>query len=266
MFTVLFLISWLAFSIGMSFILGGYWIILWVILGALIGYLMIALGILFHILVWFKLPLMNRFKNYGWRSMAYALGRFVFNLRIKVIGKEKIPMYENLVVFSNHKSYLDPVIAIQVVKRPMAFTPKASLFDIPILRKGMISMGCMPVYRDDNRKTAKALVETIKNIENGFAMVVFPEGGRKNRETDSVLETRAGAFKLAVKPKATILPISINGNSQIQHRAPFRSTKITVVVHEPIPYEEYKHLSTVEIGDKVAAIINSGMIYENEKV
>ncbi len=265
MFTVLFIVSWLAFSVGMSFVLGGYWIILWAVLGLLVAYLMLVLGMIFHVFVWFKLPLMNRFKNYGWRSMAYTLAHFVFNLRIKVIGKEKIPLKENLVVYSNHKSYLDPVIAIQVVKRPMAFTPKASLFKIPILRRGMIAMGCMPVYRDDNRKTAKALVETIKNIENGFAMVVFPEGGRKHRDTDSVVETRAGAFKLAVKPKATILPISINGNSQIQHNAPFRSTKITVVIHDPIPYEVYKDLSTVEIGDMVAGIINSGMINENEK-
>lgn len=38
----------------------------------------------------------------------------------------------------------------------------------------------MLIYRDDIRKIVKVLVEIIKNIEIGFLMVVFFEGGCKN--------------------------------------------------------------------------------------
>ncbi len=265
MFTLFFLISWIGFATGMSFVLGGWWIILWIVLGYLVGYLSICVGLFLHTYLWIWLPPNNWFKSYGWRSSAFAITRFMFNLRIKTIGREKVPMKDKLVVYCNHKSNLDPVIVLQEIRRPAAFTPKSSLLEIPFFKDLLIGMGSMPVYRGDDRKTAKALIETIKNIENGFTMIVFPEGGKKNRDTDAVVATRAGAFKIAVKPKATILPVTINGNSQIQHRSPWLPTKITIVIHDPIPFEDYKHLTTAEIGDKVAGIINSGIINDNEK-
>lgn len=259
MMTIVFLLSWATFTSLMSIhVLGGYYIILWFLLGYAVGALSVVIALIFHIYLWQKLPLMNRFKYYGWQSLARFLSVFVFNLSIRIKGKENIPKDGKMVVYANHKSYLDPVIAIQVINRPMAFTPKSSLYKIPILNDGMKQMNCMPVYRDDTRKTAKALVQTIKNIEAGFSMVVFPEGGRKNRDQDSVIATRAGAFQIAVKPKATILPMTIIGNSEIQHRAPFRKTKIKVIIHKPITFEDYEGMSTAEIGNVVMDVINSG--------
>jgi len=259
MMTLILLLTWAAFASLMSiFVLDGYFIILWVFLGYFAGLLGFVFALIIHIYLWQKLPLLSRFKYYGWQSTARALSLFVFRLSIKITGKENVPKDGKLVVYANHKSYLDPVIAIQAIDRPMAFTPKSSLYKIPILKDGMKQMNCMPIYRGDNRKTAKALVQTIKNIENGFSMIVFPEGGRKNRDQDNVLETRAGAFQIAVKAQATILPMTIIGNSEIQHRAPLRKTKIKVIIHKPIPYEQYKHLSTAEIGNMVMDEINSG--------
>ena len=258
MMSIIFLLGWAAFSSLMSiYVLGDYFIILWIFLGYFVAFIPIALALIFHIYAWQKLPLMNRFKYYGWQSLARFISVFIVNISIKVTGKENVPKDGRMVVYTNHKSYLDPVIAIQVINRPMAFTPKSSLYNIPIFKDGMKQMNCMPIYRDDTRKTAKALVQTIKNIEAGFSMVVFPEGGRKNRDQDKVVQTLPGAFQIAVKPKASILPMTIIGNSEIQHRAPFRRTKIKVVIHKPITYEMYKDLTTTEIGQMVMDVINS---------
>ena len=53
---------------------------------------------------------------------------------------------------------------------------------------------------------AKALVQTIKNIEQGFQWIVFPEGGHGGK---TVIKIRCcntcWCFQIAVKPKATIL-------------------------------------------------------------
>lgn len=259
MMSLIFLLTWALFTSLMSlFVLSGYYIILWFFLGYIAGMFGVILATIAHIYLLQKLPLMSRYKYYGWQSLARFLSTFIFNISIKVVGKENVPKDGKLVVYTNHKSYLDPVIAIQTVNRPMAFTPKSSLYKIPILKDGMIQMHCMPIYRDDTRKTAKALVQTIKHIEAGFSMVVFPEGGRKNRDQDNVVATRAGAFQIAVKPKATILPMTIIGNSEIQHRAPFRRTKIKVIIHEPLTYEAYEGKSTAEIGNIVMDMINSG--------
>lgn len=266
MFIIIFLLGWIGFSVGLSFVLSGWWILLWVFLGWFVGYLSIVIGLIAHTYLTWHLPLSSRYKNYGWRSAAYAIGVVIFNLRMKVVGREKIPQTEPLVVYANHKSYLDPIIVIQVLNRPSAFTPKSSLFKIPIFKHMMMAMGCMPVYRGDDRKTAKALVKTIKDVENGFAMAVFPEGGRKDRNMDEMVQARAGAYKIAVKPKATILPITINGNSQIRRRAPWRSTKLTIVIGDPIPYEQYKNHTTSEIAELVLHKINAGVINKKEEL
>lgn len=113
MFTILFLIGWATFSTLMSiYVLGGYYIILWVLLGYLVGFIPIIIGALIHIYAWQKLPLMNRYKYYGWQSLARFLSVFVFNISIKIIGKENVPKDGKMVVYTNHKSYLDFVIAI----------------------------------------------------------------------------------------------------------------------------------------------------------
>lgn len=266
MFTLIFIISLLSFSIGMSFILGGWFIPLWIVTGWFVGYFVVILFIIFFTYVTLPLPITSKFKNYIWRSASWIVNRLVFNLWLSVEGLERIPMDGKLVIYSNHKSYLDPVILMQIIKRPFAFTPKSSLFKIPILKDIMKSMGCMPIYRGDDRKTAKGMVKTIKDIENGLAVAIFPEGGRKDRDTDQMIQARAGAYKLAVKPKATILPVTINGNSVIRKRAPFRPTKIKIIVHDPITYETYKDLTTTDIADLVLHRINSGVINKKEEV
>src|SRR5690554_4158598 len=197
MFTILFLLSWALFSSLMSiYVLGSWYIILWVILGYLVGVLTLVFGLVFHTFLTYPLPISSKYKNYGFRSVAFTLSRFVFNLKIDVTGKENVPKEGPLVIYTNHKSYLDPLLVIENIKRPTAFTPKSSLYKIPILRMVLKTLGCMPVYRNDNRKTAKALIESINNVKAGFSMIVFPEGGRKNRDTDEVSKSLPGAYKL----------------------------------------------------------------------
>ncbi|VEU82372.1 lysophospholipid acyltransferase family protein [Acholeplasma hippikon] len=261
MFIALFFITILAFAVPMSlFVLGGWYIALWIAIGIFLGYFMLAFGLIASTYILERVSIHNRFKNYVFRSAAFAIGRFYFNLRIKVINKEKIPLTGGMVVYANHKSALDPVILLQIIKRPTGYTPKDSLFKIPFLRRFMLGIGSMPIYRGDDRKTLKGLLKAIENVKEGFAMCVFPEGGRKNRETDEVKETKAGSFKMALKSQATILPMTINGSSKIAKQAPFRRTKITVVVSDPIPYEVYKDMTTQEIGEMVQLKLNEGKI------
>lgn len=260
MFTVIFFLSWILFSWLMSTLLGGWYIILWIVLGYGVGVLTSAIFLIIHIVVTYPLSIHSKIKNYGFRSASYMLLRFVFNVRMKVIGKENVPKKGNLVIYTNHKSYLDPLIILPNIKRPSAFAPKISLYNIPILKMVMKSIGSMPIDRNDNRKTAKAMIKAIKDIKDGFAMTVFPEGGRKDRDTDMVMETLPGAFKLALKSEANVLAITINGNSDIQHNAPFKLTTVTLVVHELINYEDIKDLHTNDVAKLVQNKLNSGVL------
>jgi len=54
-----------------------------------------------------------------------------------------------------------------------------------------------------------------------------------------------------------MLPISLQGTTNIKYRAPFRSTAIKVVIHPVVHYNDVKHLPTSEIADQMFRIINN---------
>jgi 1-acyl-sn-glycerol-3-phosphate acyltransferase len=53
------------------------------------------------------------------------------------------------------------------------------------------------------------------------------------------------------------LPVSISGTSEIKKRAPLRSTKIRVLIHPVVEFDQIKHMNTTEIADMMFKIINT---------
>lgn len=261
MVTTTFLILWAAFASLMSvFVLDGWFIMLWIVIGFIISYLVTAfIYIVLHIPFMLMLKVNNPYKGYITRSIAFFLNKFLFNIHIKTIGKKNIPKKGPLVVYANHKSFVDPFVVMETVGRPAGYTPKDKLYRLPVINKWFDIMHCMKVTRDDNRKTAEALVTAIKNVKSGYTMVVYPEGGIKDRSTEDMVQTRAGAFKLAVKAEATIIPVTIIGTLGTDKRMPFKVSKVTMIYHAPILYADYKDLTTAQIGDNVMNIVNEGM-------
>ena len=182
---------------------------------------------------------------------------FALGMNIEVIGKENIPKEGKLTVYANHKSQTDPVIIMSIFNRGLAFTPKISLYKIPVLSQYMNYIGCLPIDRDDNRRTAKTMIQAIKNVEKGHAMLIFPEAGIKSRETELMIDARGGAYKIGTKAESDFLPISIIGASKLSRRKWWQFSKVKVFVHPVIKYEEVKELTTIELADKMFDVINS---------
>ena len=145
---------------------------------------------------------------------------------------------------------------MEVISRPTSYTPKMSVYKLPIMHKLLTSVGAFPIDRSSDRNTARAMVDAIKVVKQGVAMVIFPEGGIKDRNDIKMVAMRAGAYRLGMKAEANLLPISIEGSTKIKHNIPFKITKIKVTIHELIMYEDVKDLKTADLADKVFHIIN----------
>lgn len=236
-----------------------YAIILFILLGLLTALMVIVLILLILLMIFPKTSVHGKFKHYFTRSIARFVNFWATRLTVKVVGKHNIPKKGPLVVYANHKSLNDPLILLQVFNRNLSFTPKKSLYKIWFLKTWFNAIGCFPIDRENDRETAKNMIKAIKDVKNGLAMAVFPEGGIKSREDDTMNDIKAGAYKLATKSEALILPISIIGNSSLSKNWPFKITKTTVVIHEPITAETYKDLTTLEIGKMVFDTINKGL-------
>lgn len=264
MISFIFLLTWGAFIYFMTMWTKLWFLVpLWIILGYAVGFLMVVFTLFIHLPYNKKTDVKNKYKYYVTRSVAFFVNHLVLNLRIKVEGIENVPEDGLLTLYANHKSYADPFIILETIKRPTTFTPKMSVYKIPLVHSWLKSMGAFAIDRSSDRNTAKAMVEAIKVVKEGMGMLIFPEGGIKDRNDIKMVAMRAGAYRVATKAGANLLPISLHGTTKIKHRAPFRSTKISVIIHPVIPYEDIKDLTTTEVADLMFEKINDTL--KNEK-
>ena len=104
--------------------------------------------------------------------------------------------------------------------------------------------------------------EMTQEIKKGRNYIIFPEGTRsKNGNIPG--NFKGGSFKSAVKAQAPIVPVAL-----IDSFKPFdiKDTKtVRVQIHylEPLYFEEYKDMKTIEIADIVKKRINHKI---NEKI
>ncbi len=70
-----------------------------------------------------------------------------------------------------------------------------------------------------------------------------------------MIDFKAGAFKLAMKPKADILIGTLYNFEKIFKTYPYKKHKGYIHISPVLKYEDYKDLNSIELSAKVKAII-----------
>jgi 1-acyl-sn-glycerol-3-phosphate acyltransferase len=258
MMSTIFLLTWFLCIIVFSLLVHApYLIFLWIILGYFVGIFMVVLTLFLHLPIMKRIPSNHPYKYYVTKSTSIFLNRYILRLKIHVEGLDHIPKEGKLTVYANHKSYGDAFIILSFFTRPTTYTPKMPVYNMFFIGKWLKYMDAFPIDRSSDRNTARAMIDAIKTVKNGLAMVIFPEGGIKDRDEEKMVDMRAGAYRVAMKANADLLPIRIMGSTHIKHRAPFRTTKIKVVILPVVPYETVKDMKTAEIADMMFHKINT---------
>ena len=136
----------------------------------------------------------------------------ISGVNISVSGIENIPD-ETVIFVCNHRSFFDIPVVLACLDKPYGLMSKDSVEKIPFLGKWMRELNCVFVDRNNPRKAVRALELVGNNIDNGYSMIIFPEGTRsKNGE---LLKIKTGAFKLAVKKNVSIVPIAMTGTDDV---------------------------------------------------
>ena len=234
-------------------------IILSIIAGTIIMFGVLSLYIEgFYHLVAKRKPLDSKIKHFL-AKQAMALPLHATNTRIKVVGKENLPEDPGFSIYSNHTSMMDiPVFMCALRKYPIGFLAKQVVEDVPVLGKWTVPLGCVMIDRSNDRKAAESIIQVIKNVKNGSSMVVFPEGTRTSK-IGELIEFKPGAFRVALKSKAPLVPITIVKQKNYKSiKWPF-AKRITIVIHKPIPFIEFRGMNTLDLSKKVKSIIKSSL-------
>jgi 1-acyl-sn-glycerol-3-phosphate acyltransferase len=150
--------------------------------------------------------------------------------RMRVEGAAHVPPDGPLILASNHRSNMDPVLLAAAVRRPVAFMAKAELFVWPlgtILRL----IGQFPVQRGGIDR--EALRHTSAVLARGGVLGLFPEGTRSDGSFASVLP---GLAYIVMRERCPVLPVAIFGTERVRRRfgwLPFASP-VRIVIGPPI--------------------------------
>ncbi|KAL7520030.1 hypothetical protein ACHAWX_004781 [Stephanocyclus meneghinianus] len=161
---------------------------------------------------------------------------------------------------SNHNSWMDiPFIGHTIGWHNYKFVAKKELEKVPILGKAIMVSKNVCVDRSDRKSQLMTLKQGMKWLDDGVNLCTFPEGTRSR--TNRLMPFMGGAFKMAQKAGAPVVPISIVGASKVMPSHwmfPYRPARniCKVIVHEPV---ESVDKTEEELNEEVRGKIIEGL-------
>jgi 1-acyl-sn-glycerol-3-phosphate acyltransferase len=191
--------------------------------------------------------------------------------RLTARGSEHVPMTGAALFVSNHSSVLDPPLVGGASPRTLHFMAKAELFGIPLFGSLIRGLNAHPIRREG--ADAGALRTALRVLEEGHALLVFPEGTRGPEGT--LREGKPGAGMLAVLSEAAVVPVFIEGSGRAWprgHRFP-RPARVTVTFGKPLHFartgaegrKEYYAAVGREMMAAIAALIDDSHLTRRKR-
>jgi len=179
---------------------------------------------------------------------------------LRVEGMENLPSC-GAVLVANHQSIVDIPMLLSAFPRPVRFLAKRELGEIPLFGKAMAAAGNLFIDRDDPRNAVRMLRDVGARLRDGRLVVVFPEGTRSG--DGSIGEFRPGAFYLAQKSGAPVVPVYIGGGRIALPKGSLRvrPADLLVRVLPPLSPDEGAGGSKEQIAESV----RSRLIREGER-
>jgi 1-acyl-sn-glycerol-3-phosphate acyltransferase len=150
--------------------------------------------------------------------------------RMRVEGAAHVPAGGPVILASNHRSNMDPVLLAAAVRRPVAFMAKAELFVWPlgaILR----AIGQFPVQRGGIDREALRRTSTV--LARGWVLGLFPEGTRGD---GSFASMHPGLGYIVLRERCPVLPVAIFGTERVRRRLGWLplASPVRIVIGPPI--------------------------------
>jgi len=171
------------------------------------------------------------------RSMLWWLS-ITCNIRYEIKGAQNIPKTP-CVILSKHQSAWE-TLAFQLIFPPQVYVMKRELLWIPFFGWGLAMTSPIAIQRSAGREALKQLVRLGRQrLEQGFWVVVFPEGTRIAPGKQS--KFHIGGAWLASGAKATVLPVAHNAGLYWAKNSWLKKPgMITVSIGQPIDCSDLK--------------------------
>jgi 1-acyl-sn-glycerol-3-phosphate acyltransferase len=158
----------------------------------------------------------------------------MIGLPFKVVYQARLNPKKQYIFCPNHCSYID-IATLALNKHDTVFVGKNDMENIPFFGF-MYSKLHITVDRAKLKSRYITLVKSLKAIDQGKSLVIFPEGGIVTKYPPAMGEFKDGAFRAAIEKQISIVPVTIPfnwiilpPNQFVLHWKPMK-----VIFHEPI--------------------------------
>lgn len=155
-------------------------------------------------------------------------------ITVEVEGKENIPD-EPCVFIANHQGYADVfALTYAIAPKTAGFIAKKELEKVPVFGGWIEFVRGILIPTGNPREALKVINKGCQYIDDGFNMVIFPEGKRSWGQ--GMRTFKPGSFKLATKSKVPVVPIAIEGSYHVfEEKEKFmKNQKIKVSIMKPV--------------------------------
>ncbi|MEX2537796.1 MAG: lysophospholipid acyltransferase family protein [Actinomycetota bacterium] len=186
---------------------------------------------------WARKPMANTTRDVVQELVMLPAIRYLASPTIR--GRERIRgLQQPVVVASNHASHLDTGVLVEALplhfRHKLAVGAAADYFFTGKIRGTLaaLAIGAFPVER--KRASATSARLAVRLVEEGWNLILFPEGGRS---PDGWLqELKPGAAFVAARAKRPLVPIWITGSEHLLPRGAkrLRRGKVDVLIGDPL--------------------------------
>jgi 1-acyl-sn-glycerol-3-phosphate acyltransferase len=149
--------------------------------------------------------------------------------RLKVYGKDRVPLEGGLVVACNHFSWLDPLALGAACPRTIYYMAKVEAHGVPGLGPFIRAFGCFPVRRGESDREAVRMMRQI--VADGLALGLFVEGTRQRSGVPGTVQP--GAAMAALQEDVPVIPVAVHGS---QNWRPGNFHPVSLAWGEPMTF------------------------------
>lgn len=143
------------------------------------------------------------------RFMTWILASTIY--RIKIQGRDNIPLTGAGVIVANHVSFIDWFIITAACRRPVRFVMDHSYFYMPVFKWFFILSKAIPIAsaKESPAIKEKSFELISKELQDGQLVCIFPEGTiTRNGELNIF---KPGVERILAKDPVPVTPISLHG-------------------------------------------------------
>lgn len=158
------------------------------------------------------------------RYLLAALGTQMF-----LYHQDRIPRTSAVLVVSNHRSFLDPILLTATIGRPIRFACHHYMGQVPLIREMVTTFGAFPLSEPRHRQQ-HFFAQATALLQAGEMVGLFPEGAEpmlKFTPATAMGKFQRGFAHLAMRapvPDLAVLPVAIASYQEqsISSRVPLK--------------------------------------------